>query len=109
MTRPLLLACTRTPKSGVTSEGQLGPSRRRGIVSVLAATREYTGQERWKILLVPIGIGVLRDFTPEQPIDNAEIQEREHNAEDPPGQADAKGVRPGDRAGYRDALATRTC
>ena len=67
------------------------------------------GTRTLEILLVPIGIGVLRDFTPEQPIDNAEIEEREHNAEDPPGQADAKGVRTGDRAGYRDALATRTC
>ena len=47
--------------------------------------REETGRERKKILLVPIGIGVLCDFTPEQPIDNAEIEEREHNAEDPPG------------------------
>jgi hypothetical protein len=58
---------------------------------------------------MPIGIGVLRDFTPEQPIDNGEIEEREHDAEDPLGQADAKGVRTGNRAGYRDALASRIC
>lgn len=59
--------------------------------------------------LVPIGIGVLCDFTAEEPIDSGEIEESEHNAEDPPDQADAKGVRTGKRVGYRDALACGTC
>jgi hypothetical protein len=71
--------------------------------------REETGRERKKILLVPIGISVLCDLTPKQPIDNAEIEKREHSAEDPPGHADAERVRTGERAGYRDALASRIC
>ena len=71
--------------------------------------REETGRERKKILSVPIGISVLCDLAAKQPIDNAEIEEREHNAENPPGQTDTKGMRPGERAGYRDALASRIC
>ena len=47
--------------------------------------REQTGRKRKKILLLPIGISVLRDLTPKQPIDNAEIEKREHSAEYPPG------------------------
>ena len=54
---------------------------------------------------MPVGIGVLRDFTPEQPVDSAEIEEREHNAEGPPDQADSEGVRTGERTSYRDAVA----
>jgi hypothetical protein len=54
-------------------------------------------------------MSVLRDFTPEQPIDNGKIKEREHNAEDPPSQADTKGVRTSESVGYRDALASRIC
>ena len=66
-------------------------------------------REGKKVLLMPVCMSVLRDFTPEQPIDNAEIEEREHDAEDPPSQADTKGVRTSESAGYRDALASRIC
>ena len=62
-----------------------------------------------EILSVPIGISVPCDLTPKQPIDNAEIEKCEHSSENPPGQADAEGVRTGERASYCDTLATRIC